>query len=487
MTNDEISFPGNDELCYFLSYQGQISMSMYLVDHEIRLKLKPTSLNQEWQNYQQAVKKFHEWFKKEKEKLEDKYDIASAGAKINAAKKLIVFILEAEIKWQKICRPTSGTWEGKRKETFKAKFYGNIDFVMVVTADIKIEIMKPRYPGGPSVIEGIIDNSKLTMNVDSPIPAVKNLMDGTVSYSGVIIGLAEEDFINLTSGMVYEKANVAFGDGKIINLSAVWTGENLRAFFNSYAIVLRMNLRSPFISLPKMPNVHFAIFDKVFLHGVEDFDPMPYYIKYFKFYVNAIDNYRSIQFDQKPVGEKHLLAEDTIKELLSAAALGQTLGEGIPDQVYIELRLIFNNPYSLYDKWFRLWFSVGYEEKHINVQNNPGNVQYLEDRFNFVLRACDKRDLGTFSDQLFIDFGLIIPGGKLLEETYEPYYIRSVEVWKEKITNNAANVTAALDWIISQSIYRAEMIFSMDFCMKIGLRPIPPKAQVEFERLGGLR
>lgn len=386
-----------------------------------------------------------------------------------------------------VCRPTSGTWEGKRKEVFKGIYPGNIEVIISVTEDINIEIIEPIYPGGPSVIEGLIYNSKLTLNIDSPNPVFENLMDGTVSYSGVIIGLAEEDFIRLTLGMVYEKANISVGDGKIMKLGAVWRGENLRAFVNSYVFVLSMNLRTKFISLPKMPNVHFAMYDKLFLYGVEDFDPMPYYIKYFKFYVLAIDDYRSIQFDQKPVGEKHLLAEDTIKELLSAAALGQSLGEGIPDQVYLELRLILNNPNSLYDKWFRLWFSAGYEEKHINVQNNPGNVQYLEERFNFVLGACDKRDHGTFSDQPFIDFGLIIPGGKLLEETYEPYYIRSVEVWKEKITNNPANVNAALEWIFLQSMYRAEMIFSMDFCMGIGLRPIPPKAQVEFETLGGLR
>lgn len=77
MTDDEIPVPGNEELCYFLDFQGQMSIGYVLVDHEKRMKLTPTSLNQEWQNYQQAVKDFHEWFEFEKEKLENKYDTAS--------------------------------------------------------------------------------------------------------------------------------------------------------------------------------------------------------------------------------------------------------------------------------------------------------------------------------------------------------------------------------------------------------------------------
>ncbi len=474
----------DDEIHYSKFQISQVSAMHVLSDRETRIKLVPTSLNLDWQNYQQAMKKFHEWFKKTKEELEKKYEGASGKAKINAAKKLIDFIREAVKKWEKIYRPTGGLWEGKKTEIIKGILKpGNFNFTVNVTLDIKIEIPSVL----PSVVRGIVDNSKVSFNIDAPSSIFKNLLDGTITFSGVIIGIAEKDYIDLVFGLVNETLNFTAGDNNFINISAVWTGESVQAFYKNYVFVLRMEHRTPYISLPKMPNVHFAVCDRAFLHGVEKFDPMQYYIKYFRFYVIAIDKYRSIQFTQKPINEKHLYAYDTIEVLLCAAAIGHTLGDGIPYNIYMELRLIFDNKDSLYDKWFRLWFNSGDEYNRFNIRNNPGDVKYLEERFNFVLIACEKRGLSIFSDQPFLDFELIIPGGKRLEETYEPYYNRAVEVWKQEITNNHANVIAALEWIEFQSRNRAEHIFLLDFCIKIGLRPKPPDAQVEFERLGSLR
>lgn len=448
---------------------------------EIKVSPKGVDL----QAYERKIQEFIDWFEEQRVDLERDYDRATGEKKIEAAMELIDFIKEAVKKWNEIACPPPGPWEGTKKVTWSyfLGVGGIIQFKLEMTADIKIKIKKPVTPSSPSRIEGELENQKTKIDIDCPIP----FMDLSILQSGTIVGLAEiappraetcslvKNIANLH--VITETKNVGvvaggIGFGPLFKMT--WSRGSSTAFINVADI---FGYQAPLYLNPHDENY------KLTLEGLSLFDPQPHFIKYFRYYVRTLDEERFFTFDTTPIGVKHLIAFKTFNDMMGALALSESIC--IPDAICEVLNLWPTKENSLFDRWFDLWFTEGLRYYDLKVLENPNDLVRLFERFNWVLKMGEVKQLAIVSDALFErhELGYRQP---LNDYTYEPYYVKAVEEWIRTITADSNQKGPALAWLLVQEYTVAVLCISDQAGIDLGLVPPPADARLKFMQAAGL-
>ncbi|MFX1238813.1 MAG: hypothetical protein ACFFAS_01690 [Promethearchaeota archaeon] len=485
MTDD---IPLTDDLRLYLKETHHEPVYGGGFDQELIIELKKLDSNFDVAEYKKAVKEFYEWFENEKSILEEKYAHTSKEARIIAAKDLIEFILEAKKKWDEILQPELiGEWEGTSKFSSIGKISsGGVTIPMEASAvsDMRIEMKSLAENAERLMIDGKETNGKASFIAGPamglpPGTPIGRLINTKANFTSDVKGVFSENraylFVGMDFGLQTARA-IETEHGPMLRANVFSGGERTnQAYIKAVAIFGLIGFN---ISIPKITA---SRFHHLILLGIEQFDPMKYLIEYFKQYVITIDTERLAQLTNNPKND-HIIAKSTIDLLLETHSYGIALG--IPPDTFNDVLLVFKNPQSLYDKWFREWFFLGLMYHNEQVASHNKDIFSLLGRFLFILKAAQERFREVFSEQPFEDEGLFIPS-HILDSAYKPYYIESVEAWKRTISEDSSELELALEWLKYQSDYYAGAIVSLECCLEIGLRPEPPRAQFEFEALGG--
>jgi len=407
------------------------------VMYNVSIDLKLTE--EKRQAYEDAfmdIKEFVEKFEKERDELESQYNDSRAEEKIEKAKKLLEYITKSEEEWQKFILPLSDKWEGEYYMILDLMGFIKFESKGLAKIDLINMSVSPGKPTGISELEGEIDGN-LTININIGLPDGEiDIVDGSGSYAYLdkLVGksnyysliITEQEFIIKEGSMDVDFGipgwiEAAFssethGDqttsrGTFISLVGYGELYGTDTRIKGYTVML-----NPYTGMYERKDISKAISrDKIYqLLIFEYVDPelewidfQAYKNKYFKYYVNAIDETRTDQYGvASDMTTKELKAENTFRELLNAKVYGQLIG--IDESVYTKLKLILRIKQSLFDKWFELWFQASdkkWGEKEKQSTNDVSLIGILNNRLNNALIFFQRGQISA-SDGLMVELKL---------------------------------------------------------------------------------
>jgi hypothetical protein len=432
--------------------------------------LPDESTKKELEKCAEDKKDFFEWFEKEQKKLEEQYQNSSGELKISAANNLISFIMEALEKWGELSHPKGGTWKGFQKwsTTMSA-----LRFLMKYSSDIVLNLKEPTSLGGPSQATGTISNGNV--DVDS-----MGMVKAKAKFEGEISGHAFDGKLSLimTECMQDFKMN-ALGLSTATfrpSISGIRKGTQGYTKYKGLVRILGTEVPTNTVQLKcGEGNIEFTI------TGYEEFKYKELLDKYFSWLVQATDKVRNEQYDNNPLQEQMHLASNVQVEFLNLLSKGQALG--ITDSVFTDLGLVVNRADSLFDKWFRLWFTAGLKYWQEITSSKP-IVENYKEQFYFMLEAAEKIATGIISEKPFKEFKLTMPGEQI-DEAFIAYYNVALKYWLEKVAKEPKTLDKSLQWVLEMSTFVLFDTISETVGRKLGLIPLPPDGFNQLKKAAG--
>jgi len=442
-------------------------------DHDIELSLDGDG-TAEWEAYEEAKQEFQEWFEETQEQLEDEFVAASGDAKIVAGRRLIEFVLEAEVRWERIKMPTSGSWSGPYMVTTTVTGMG---FNASVTAQGAMTlVLEEDAPGSTGA------------KVTGTIPAGTTEGEFTLGFPGVVFSAGEIEQTwegeavgsarNLTvdglldTYIITYEGVVAAAPGTAVYLY----GSDGRMTSQGYVVDELRNLylidqrTSPYESRIE------HLLELTMTGRNEELDLRDLLIQYFIQYVLTIDAVKISEYAGASVPAiRREIALGAFNLCVGADAIADAAGLplGIPESVGLERRV----PGSLYDRWFERYFESGLAH-HDQVVNGHTSITEARvgaelDRLNFVVRHVDHGWEALVSEELMNELELWFES-PLLDRTYRPYHDDGLSLWVTRLNADPSLLGEALVWLDAQVWVAKGAFISEGLANVLGLLATPP-------------
>lgn len=454
--------------------------------------------NDQQREYEEAKREFKEWFEDTKAVLEEEFSQATGDAKIQAAMNLVIFIIEAEKRWEAIKLPQSGTWKGKLESNFN--FIGGISVLPLRmsgkgngTEDITLTITRDSPGSSVGEVKGQIEYgtwSAEIIHILSPPGWIIGRMRGKGRYNGTLTGVAsfpkarityqeresdsEMDFFLLTSiGFMKKTGSRILGRIVVFcpGLGDRWERHEIK-------------IDEPYESPPG------RLMELTLVGDYEEIDLWEYLIRYFTQYVGTIDDVKGAQFAGRAPNHasQSAKARESLDLLLGAESFG--FAAGVPLWVIEDAGLAHRNEASHYDKWFQRWFVKAMDDWNERINSLPGitqaKVDLMLERFNFVVGIIlDHPLLAIISETLINDLGLY-SGSWLVDDNYEAYYNTAVQLWVSLIQSDPPLLQSALEWLDNQVFFASMTVISSALVEELGLSSVPPAGETVLRQAAGV-
>lgn len=451
--------------------------------------------NDQQREYEEAKREFKEWFEDTKETLEEEFIQASGDAKIKAAKELLIFIIEAEKRWEAIQLPQSGTWKGKDEWNVNFAGGGIMSGKGNGTGDMTLTITRDAPGSSAGEVTGQIANGTWYMGIDFFAPGGLKIggmiMKGR--YNGTLTGVASFS----QARIAYQERESDF-ESVFALLTAIGFMKKTGSRILGKAVAFVPTLGGPTglrwerieQKIDEPYEIPPAVFRKLTLVGRDEkIDLEEYLIRYFTQYVGTIDDVKGAQFASRAPNHvsQSAKARETLDLLLGAESFGHAAG--VPAWVIEGTGLAQNSEGSLYDKWFQRWFVEAMDDWDERVNSLPGitqaKVDLMRERFNFVIKTISNPILNFISETLIVDLALIYESW-LVDDNYEIYYNTAMQLWISQLQSNSTMLQAAIEWLDNQVFLAGTTVISLVLVEGLGLSSVPPAGETILRQAAGV-
>ena len=468
-----VTYPEFKLIRHSLSGQAQF-MSVFF---EIKFDLQLTDAAKK--TYDEMIKKVREFvkaFEEEKEKLESEYQGSSGEARIQKARNLLAFVLRSEEAWQKLTIGMGTDWRGPY--SINVDIFGMIKMSGRGDAQIKLSGTDTQSLfTNEKRLDGEIDGTS-NFSIDIDIAGIKG--SGAYQTKDKLSGSSETGTRWLTKlksstsdGSMSIHGGWFTGHGVTRNgITTVHTNMGVLGYgyakgddrhISGYVVVpdflTGMYVRHDFNSTYPPPDDFYLLFEYV--------DPLTEEInfqelkdKYFRFYINDINRIRLQQYNAADnVDQKASIGKSTLNELISAESLGQSIG--VSEFLYHELSLIHQTAGSLYDNWFKRWFTpsdVSWKNKIAALGSERTQITNLEGRVKNIIEAISHGQM-IASNELMQELSLY-PKSDFVSGAIRDYFVRTNEI--HCANRRANNITEDQYRQWTQQVYGTAVVYATE-------------------------
>ena len=436
----------------------------------------------QWQDYQQELQEFCQWFEDSENERTNNFDSAQGDAKIEAALKLVELIIEAYYRWDQIVQPLTGEWEGD----YQTKIYmpppflelsveqkGRMKLSVTDTSDTKVGL---KVQG--ELKDGEFKSLLRVYSEGAPFLVLEQEGKFEIAVLGVAVGnlasvVIADKILEFESGLNFGGFFVGYSD----YVGGVMTTE-VYAISDLEAILLGGGQ-----SYHNFHYDNYTFFTRTVFDG--ELDLSERLNRYFRQYVFTIDDIKWNQYSaQTEPKAQASIALETFNLLMMAEQHGERAGVDL--EVIESTGLERRAPNSLYDQWFARWIPKAmqvWDEKVNNAVSESEKSVIMEGRLNFLLEKI-YYDFDAIVSTELLESLQLYEGSPLVDQTYQSYFLTTFTLWKTKVQADSSQLSAATAWLDVQ-IDSVQIFISVGLYTQLGLNT-PEVLRQELQSAAGV-